>query len=208
LAAAYAALFLCRVVLQRASAHGGQVIGDKIVDALASHHTRLLYVAGVTILSSNLLNMSFSAKNPFVVDPTDVGFALPANPNPLFADLFKPAPTPPPAAPKQPDIIPECPVFEVPLGAVRHQIAANQLTNWRSNPDPLLGMVFVSMTGADEDEEDEVETFLVHSYTTVAGGKKIFYLLFEGEDEAMGFEVDAFFALLKSAERVMFNVQL
>jgi hypothetical protein len=69
-------------------------------------------------------------------------------------------------------------------------------------------MVFVSMTDADEDEEDEAETFLVHSYTTVAGGKKIFYLLFEGEDEAMGFEVDAFFALLKSAERVMFNVQL
>jgi hypothetical protein len=97
-------------------------------------------------------------------------------------------------------VIPGCVPFSSAIADYpRTPVSLAELTNWKTTPDPLLGSYFIA--SGDHAEDDEI--FQVISFSTIFGGKKVFYLQFADEDEAVGFQVDHFFKLLEKAARIM-----
>lgn len=82
----------------------------------------------------------------------------------------------------------------------RTPVTLEELTNWKQNPDPLLGNTFVAPS-VNVGEDDEI--FKVIAFSTIFGGEKLFYLQYADDDEAYAFQVDYFFDLLEKAARVM-----
>jgi hypothetical protein len=82
----------------------------------------------------------------------------------------------------------------------RTPVTLDELTNWKENPDPLLGNFFVAPS---ENVGEDDEFFRVMAFSAVFEGEKLFYLQYADEDEAYAFRVDHFFELLEKAARVL-----